>query len=215
MGSILDFLFPPRCIFCRGLLKKGEADICAACAVGLPETEGAGAVQTGEFFEYCMAPFYYTGPVRSAIHRFKFRGKAGYGAYLAGRMAKCVRENCREELALVTWVPISKKRLRRRGYNQSQILAEALSKELNLPAEPTLEKMGDNPPQSSLQGAERRRANVLNMYRCLPGQDISGKRILLVDDGVTTGATLSECARELLMAGAEAVFCCTVARSRK
>ena len=215
MGRILDFLFPPRCVFCRGILKKDEADVCAACAAGLPETEGAGARQTGEFFEYCMAPLFYTGPVRASIHRFKFRGKAGYGVYFAGRMAKCVRENCRDEIDLVTWVPISKKRLRKRGYNQSQILAEELARLLCLPAEATLGKIGDNPPQSSLKGAEKRRANVLNMYRCLPGQDISGKRILLVDDVVTTGATLAECARELLMAGAETVVCCAVARSGK
>jgi ComF family protein len=114
---------------------------------------------------------------------------------------------------LVTWAPLSKKRLRKRGYDQAKLLAEQVSKALQIPLVSTLEKMRDTKAQSTL-GAEQRRENVKNVYRLAKGCSVTGKRILLVDDILTTGSTLSACAKVLLEGGAERVDCAALARSR-
>ena len=113
----------------------------------------------------------------------------------------------------VTWVPVSKKREHERGYDQARLLAKATAKALGLPLTPTLHKQRNTQPQSGTGDAAKRRANIAGAYRMKTGADVTGKRILLMDDIVTTGATLSECARVLGKAGAEQVVCATVARS--
>ena len=117
------------------------------------------------------------------------------------------------EYDLVTWVPLSRRRLRERGYDQARLLAKATAKELGLPLTPTLHKQRNTQPQSGTGDAAKRRANITGAYRMKRGADVAGKRVLLIDDIVTTGATLSECARVLGKAGAEQVVCATVARS--
>ena len=92
-------------------------------------------------------------------------------------------------------------------------LAKATAKELGLPLTPTLHKQRNTQPQSRTGDAAKRRANITGAYRMKRGADVTGKRVLLIDDVVTTGATLSECARVLGKAGAEQVVCATVARS--
>ena len=94
-----------------------------------------------------------------------------------------------------------------------RLLAEAACRRWNTTPETLLRKTGDNPPQSGLSDGAARRANVLGMYE--PVGDAAGKHILLVDDIVTTGATLCECARTLRLAGAASVVCVTVCRTRR
>ena len=111
----------------------------------------------------------------------------------------------------LTWVPVSRLRKLRRGYDQVELLARAISAELELPAEALLIKHRDNRANSGLRTPEERRANVLGVYRAAAPDRIAGKRVLLLDDIVTTGATASECARVLLTAGAEEVIFAAVA----
>ena len=107
--------------------------------------------------------------------------------------------------------PVSPRRKWRRGYDQVELIARAAAKELGLAPTPTLRKVRHNDPQSSMKDAAARRANVLGVYRVIDPEAVSGKRILILDDILTTGATLSECARTLLTAGAKEVNCATVA----
>lgn len=125
---------------------------------------------------------------------------------------RCAR-SWRGEYDLVTWVPLSRRRLRERGYDQARLLARSTARELGLPLTPTLHKQRNTQPQSGTGDAAKRRANIAGAYRMKQGADVTGKRVLLMDDIVTTGATLSECARVLGKAGAEQVVCATVARS--
>ena len=115
------------------------------------------------------------------------------------------------EFDLVTWVPISRLRRFRRGYDQGELLARALSRELDICCLPALKKIRHNRRQSGIVGQAERRANVLGAYRPVNADRICGMRILLVDDILTTGATLGECARELLTAGAKEIHCAVVA----
>ena len=114
---------------------------------------------------------------------------------------------------MVTWVPVSRHRLRKRGYDQAELLARAACRVWSVKPERLLRKVQDNPAQSGLTEAAARRANVLGVYRAPDAA--AGLRVLLADDVVTTGSTLSECARTLLTAGAAEVVCVTLAQARK
>ena len=206
--KLLDLFFPPRCAFCR---RTGVHGVCADCERTLPYAkvqlcEGAG-------FGRCASPLLYEDAVRESLLRFKFHGAQsaaeGYGELLA----RCAAEELGGQFDTVTWVPVSKKREHERGYDQARLLAKATAKALGLPLTPTLHKQRNTQPQSGTGDAAKRRANIAGAYRMKTGADVIGKRILLMDDIVTTGATLSECARVLGKAGAEQVVCATVARS--
>ena len=111
-------------------------------------------------------------------------------------------------------IPSSLRKLTR-GYDQVELLANAVGRELGMHPVPLLKKVRHNRPQSGISDAAKRRANVLGAYREVNRQAISGKRILLLDDILTTGATAGEAARVLLTAGASEVHCAAVAASRK
>lgn len=212
--GILDMLFPPRCTFCKRILKSGETDYCSQCHATLPVCEGADAVQDGQYYSKCVSPLYYQDSVRESILRYKFGAKKGYVTCYCKLLAAKILEHFEGKYDLITWVPISEKRLKTRGYDQAMILALATALELDDVAAETLEKTRDNPAQSSLGESDERRANVTGVYNVTDSELIEGKRILLIDDIVTTGATLSECARTLLLQGAEEVLCATIARTK-
>ena len=119
-----------------------------------------------------------------------------------------------EEVDAVTWVPVSRRRRKQRGFDQAQLLAEAAAGHWQVRPVPTLVKTVDNPAQSSLEGAEKRRANVLGVYAAV-AHAAAGKRLLLVDDVWTTGATATEAGRTLLLAGADTIWMAALARSRE
>lgn len=112
---------------------------------------------------------------------------------------------------LVTWVPIHPRKLKLRGYNQAELLAKALSFNLGLPCMDLLSKKKETKPQSKLNREERLK-NILGVFEPKPSIMVFGKRILLVDDVITTGATASECARVLKKMGAEKVYVLALAR---
>jgi ComF family protein len=148
------------------------------------------------------------------MHRYKFDGGRVHAKLFGTLMAQCLSDRWGGEVDLVTWVPLSKKHLKQRGYDQARLLAERVGEALSLPAEPTLVKRRDTGTQSQLESEQARRDNVRDAYAVLPGMDLSGKRVVLVDDVATTGATLSECAACLRQAGASSVAALTLARAR-
>ena len=184
--------------------------MCPDCERALPVPEKEKQSKKISGLAVCLSPLYYTGDVRQSLHRYKFQGAAAYYRIYAELMAACVREHGLTA-DLVTWVPLSRKRLRSRGYDQARLLAEEVAGRLGLPCEQTLEKIRNNPAQSGTSGAEERQKNVLGVYRAVTS--FAGEHVLLVDDIVTTGATLSEAAKELLNAGAEQVSGLTLART--
>ena len=214
MSWLLDLLFPPRCVFCGKLLATGERDFCARCQKELPWLEGPAAEQTGEFFSLCAAPLRYQGVVRDSIRRYKFKGRQGYHTAYGKLVAQCVHDNLAGKYDLITWVPLSEKRRRERGYDQAFLLASAAALELGDVAVETLRKSRHTDAQSGLEGEAERRANVLGAYAAVDPELLAGKRVLLIDDVVTTGATFSECARVLRTMGAKDVVCAALARAR-
>ncbi|MBR1496489.1 MAG: ComF family protein [Oscillospiraceae bacterium] len=212
LSALLDLLYPPRCAFCHKLTEDRSA-FCSRCRASLPYTRGGGE-KHGNFFSVCWSPLYYEKDVRASLHRYKFGQATGYAAVYAPLVAECIRERLDGEYDLISWVPLSRKRLRERGYDQSRLLAEAVAPLLGGEAVSTLEKPRNTPKQSTMGAAEQRRANIAGAYRVSEPERLAGRRVLLLDDIVTTGATLSECAGTLLSAGAAGVVCATVARTR-
>lgn len=213
-SALLDLFFPPRCGFCGKLLGRGEEGMCAKCQATLPWLTGGAAEQKGEFFALCVSPLRYQGEVRASIHRYKFKGLRGYAPLYGGLVAQCVRDHPSCGYDLISWVPLSGKRRRERGYDQAFLLARATAAALEGTAISTLRKRRHTEAQSGLEGAAERRANVLGAYDIIDPALVADKRILLLDDVITTGATISECARVLRTAGAKTVVCATLARAR-
>ena len=206
---LCDLLYPPKCMLCGRLLRDSEAVLCGRCGHELPEWDNAPRRVPG--YERCAAAFVYEEPIRGSILRFKFHGMQTYAVQFARWMAVRVRGELRTSFDFVTWTPCSRRRRWTRGFDQAELLAEALARELDLEARPTLEKFRHRPPQSKTKTAAKRRANVQGAYRLLPGADVRGRTVLVVDDILTTGATLGECGRILRQAGAKALYAAVIA----
>ena len=210
---VLDLLFPPKCAFCGALTDRSDRGMCPACRRDLPWTENL--KRRADFVAGISAPLYYEGAVRRALIRFKFNGAPARGEVYGRLVAEELRRQGRTDFDVVTWAPLSRKRLRRRGYDQARLLAEAAAKELALPCEGLLRKIRHTPPQSGIEAPEARRANVSGVYAAAAPDRTEGKRVLLIDDVITTGATVSECARVLLLSGAESVAAAALAVPRR
>lgn len=211
MGTLLDLLFPPRCVFCRKVRELDRYGCCPDCA---PKLRRAGPFMPARADACAGAavPFWYAEPVRSAIHHMKFYTRKGFSRSLALYMADSVRERIHCEAGLVTWIPVSRKRKRERGYDQAELLAKALARELGLPCERTLRKVRNTRPQSSLSKAEKLRSPK-GVYAPADPFPAGGKTVILVDDVITTGSTLREASATLRKAGAGPIYAAAIARS--
>ena len=212
---LLDLLFPEKCPFCRKLLQKQEEHLCVHCRRTLPWLEGERGHRKVDFAEGCFSPLAYTGAAVDAVHRYKFSAVRAYARPFGALMAQCVLQQVPNRADVVCWVPLSRKRLRRRGYDQSRLLGEQVAQRLGLPLIAALEKVRQGDVQSRLEQDSARRANVQGAYRVTQPELVAGKRILLVDDVVTSGATLGECALQLRLAGAQEIRCVTLCSARR
>lgn len=201
--ALLDLLFPPKCPFCRRV--QDGPGICPACLKSLPWTDEAHSLRTLRGGLLCAAPLWYEGPVREAIRRFKFHGGVSAAGPLGALIAQTAAERLSGEFDAVTWVPVSAKRLRQRGYDQARLLAENACKLWGVEPEALLRKIRDNPAQSGLEHAEDRWKNTRDVYEAAGAP--AGKRVLLIDDVCSTGSTLVSAANTLLAAGAAGVVC--------
>ena len=202
---IFNLLFPPKCTLCGKVLEKHETDLCASCRMDSPECSGVH--KNFSFLDSWVAIWYYEGYIRDSLLRYKFRHARHYAPVYGRMLAMRLQREYPDGFDVLTWVPISRLRRLRRGYDQVELLAEAVGKELGMEPIPTLKKIRNNRPQSGIDGQAKRRANVLGVYRAICPQSVRDKRILLLDDIITTGATAGECARVLLTAGAKEVHC--------
>ena len=216
ISTVLDLLFPPKCVFCAKVLNKADDGWCDRCTESLPYTDNHGK-QGGDVFDFCVSPLYYTGTVRRSLLRYKFKNASYYSDTYGKVLAECIREfkdsnGFDAGYDIISWVPLSKKRQRKRGYDQAMLLAKATASELDGAVAETLRKTIDVQPQSELGDKAERSANIKGAYTVSDSDIIAGKRVLLIDDIVTTGSTFDECARVLLSAGAAGVICAALAR---
>lgn len=207
-----ELLFPSKCVLCGQLLDRAEQDLCKNCR---RETwECPANSRHIQFLDSWTGVWYYEGNVRNSLLRFKFGGRRSYGESYGRFLAMRVLREHPQGFDVLTWVPISPQRRWRRGYDQVELIARVVGRELGMKPLRLLKKTRNNPPQSGISGQAERRANVLGAYRVIHPEKIRGKRILLVDDICTTGATLRECARVLHLAGGREIHCAVVAASK-
>lgn len=209
LDYVKNLLYPPRCVWCGEFIEKGSE--CRKCKQELPLRTGK--MKTREFYSAAAAPFRYEGRVRESILRHKFRRKRSYAAVYARYLSDTIKEELQGEYDLISFVPVSFLREHTRGFDQAKLIAEKTAALLGADFARTLRRTRDTERQSRLQDISQKRANVSDAFRCV--YNVKGKRVLIIDDILTTGATMSECARTLLMAGAKDVIAASVAYAGK
>ena len=223
-SAYLGIFFPPKCPCCGDVLAPGYA-YCDVCEPQLPRIEGEICLVCGagkkvcdcgkkaKLYDACVAAFYHTDGIRQGLLRFKYEERLSAADVFAAEMANTVRERLADTgFDFVTFVPMSKKEYKSRGYYPARILAQKVAEELELPCETLLTKIVETPPQRTLRIRERQ-GNVLGVFDALEPALIYNKTVLLCDDVSTTGATLNECAKMLKIAGAKAVYAVCIAKT--
>lgn len=205
LTGLVSVFFPQRCACC-GRVIVPSALFCPECLAALPKTVYERSA-VGGFL--CSAALLYEEPYSTALKRFKFHSKPGGLQGFAYLTVKASRERFEgKDFDAVTCVPMTRLAVFKRGYNQSEELARACAKLMALPFEPVLEKYRSNAPQRTLNRSQRAK-NVRGVFRIRKSHSVTGKRYLLIDDVITTGSTLGECARVLKTGGCSEV-CCAV-----
>ena len=207
----LRLIFPPKCLFCRKVLLNTETDLCHSCRGNIIDFPTAKIKFS--FVAGWTALWYYNGDPRNSVLRYKFRDLRNYAPRYGKLLSMGILQSTLPKCDFITWVPVSAMRKFSRGFDQVELIARATGKEMKMPVVSTLKKIRNTPPQSGIRDASARRANVLGAYKVKPKADVEGKRILLLDDVITTGSTISECAKMLLLAGAKEVYCAALAAS--
>ena len=221
---LLDLLLPPQCVHCG----RVEVWICDRCVSALPFVSvetcprcGRPVVEPG-LCSICEENPLHVNPVRSTvlfegeirdlIHALKYRGAASVARAVAPHMAVAWQRYGMDADLLIP-VPLHPEREAKRGYNQAYLLAAALSPHIACPVAPhVLERVRNTTSQTQLN-LEERRQNVTGAFAVVPGLDLSGSKVTLIDDVATTGSTLDACAQMLLQANAETVSAFTLARA--
>ncbi len=210
----VDLLYPPRCPLC-GMRVVVEAAPCDDCAATLRPLEGEALLPhvKNRAIERASACFAYEGPLQEAVHAYKFGGRIELARFFADALARRARELV--PIDAIVPVPTPRGRRFRRGFNPAAFLAHRVARTLRVPCcDRLLERRGAVRPQTGLARTERL-ANVRGAFvvRASQRNAIADRRLLLVDDVLTTGATLNECARQLVRAGARSASALAIARA--
>lgn len=212
-----------QCSTCGRLMKKHQfteitkqTGICKSCTSHLPIIPvGTTFEETNIYIDYSMAAFFYKPPIRQLILDLKFKSCMGYAELLSKFMYDCFGTIIDEENFpdLAVPVPLSKERLKERGYNQAELLSAPFAKMLNIPhSTEAIIRIRNTKRQTDLMPWER--SENLNNAFCADTKIIKNKSIVLIDDVYTTGSTVKECAKTLICAGAANVRVFTLARQR-
>jgi ComF family protein len=233
LEAAVSLLYPPVCTICGRSVRAGQylCDQCEAKAVRIVApfcqkcSEPFEGFITGAFtcancahrtiyFDAAVAAYRGRGIVRQIIHELKY-GRQIHLRHLVARWLHASLDDerlCGRRFDVIVPVPLHPARQRERGFNQASLLAELLSARTSIPVKPLLERTRYTTTQTALDRSERME-NLHNAFRLRKNADVRGLRVLLVDDVLTTGSTLNECARVLKHAGAFSVYATTAARA--
>ena len=222
-------IFPPKCIFCDKIVENDRFAVCENCLPNIAYNRGnrckvcgmpldvvygdmlcANCRRMRHSFQKAYIPLVYKDKVRESILGFKFRGRRARAVTLAAFMLMAIREAAAPWPDCITYVPLHPFRLGTRGYNQSQLLAEALGGMMHVPVISALRKTKHTKPLSKQKRIDRKKA-VKDVFALRKNADIQGKRVLLVDDIFTTGSTIETCSRLIKKGGAREIYVTTAA----
>lgn len=208
-NKILDFIYPPKCVLCNKVVVKSGEYVCEKCNTQLKPEAKIQFLDEDKTLK-CLSTFKYRGSIKNSIWRFKFRGYKDYSKFYAKFMAKEIKNTFKNvEFDFICFVPLRSERLKNRGYNQAECLARDISSIIGVPCRDALVKIKSNHVQHELDLIHRK-DNVRGVYDVNANIDVSDKTILLCDDIITSGSTLSECVKVLFEKGAKNIYCCTI-----
>lgn len=220
---IKKIVFTNRCKICGSVIEL-DAQLCDDCA-NLKQIELPRCMLCGESKADCackkhkneykqiVAPYYYEDTIISAVHNLKDNNMPFLAENMADAVCSCVQKELTDvEFDFITYVPLRKLRERRRGFNQSALIAQGVSKITGIPLKCLLKKVRYTGVQHHKSRRKRKSAvfgafDVCDKYK----STLEGKNILLIDDVKTTGSTLNECAKMLKIYGAQSVYCAAFA----
>ena len=233
LEAAVSLLYPPVCTLCGGKTRAGEY-LCQRCEAKAMRIVAPFCQQCSEpfegaistvftcancahrtiYFDAAVAAYRGRGIVRQIIHDFKY-GRQIHLRHLVARWLYAAFDDERlrgREFDMIVPVPLHPARQRERGFNQANLLAELLTAQISIPSKPVLKRVRYTTTQTALDRAERME-NLHNAFRLRRNANVRGLRVLLIDDVLTTGSTLSECARILKRSGAISVHAATAARA--
>jgi len=231
--GVASLLYPPSCTICSASVNSGEY-LCGECEAEVSRIVPPFCAKCSEpfdgaittifacancahrvlHFDAAVSAYRSRGIVRHVILNFKY-GRQIHLRHLVARWLHSALDDERlrgRRFDVVVPVPLHATRLRERGFNQANLLAELLSAQTSIPSKPLLDRIRYTTTQTALDRSERME-NLHNAFRLRKNADVRGLRVLLIDDVLTTGSTLSECARVLKRAGALSVHAATAARA--
>lgn len=223
---LLNLFFPKKCVCCG----KYNHFLCFECASAIQKVRTLTCLYCGKisksaavcvnckkskniyFSSALIAANYNSKPVKEIIHNLKYCGLTD----LANMCGELVKDSLsRIEIYgdyLITYVPLHWKKERKRGYNQSKLIAQYVAKELNIPFCDLLEKTVDTKNQVGLKKVDRL-TNIVGAFKILNKNLVNGKKVIIIDDVITTGSTLNECAKILKENGAKKIIVAVVAKN--
>ncbi len=220
LSRLISFVYPNRCGFCGAVIQHDKL-VCAGCAgrvdreIERSKSQFPLYLSVGEVsFSGCCAAGSYEGAIRDGVLRLKYQ----YGENAAKYLCRELRDNLFRsgvvsQCDMITFVPMTLTRKNKYGYNQAEIIAELLSEELGIPVAKNLIRKKHTRKAQHEQSLEQRKVLASKIYKSGRNRlDITGKTILLCDDIITSGSTLSECARVLRDRGAKKVYCAVLAQ---
>ncbi|MFZ1036726.1 MAG: ComF family protein [Smithella sp.] len=237
LSDINEVIFPPHCLGCAEILhpESGQifcpacsdqikfitGSICPICGTTYPDSPAedhlcGDCLENKTYFSYARAIFSYESFILNAIHRFKYKRDISIGETLASFMAGFSFPDIDfTDYSLIIPVPLHIKRLRERGFNQSLVLARAVEHKRQIPVNFSVLKRHKFTLTQTGSNRNERKENIKGAFEVSDKKKIDGKNIILIDDVYTTGATINECAKTLIKAGAQKVAVLTLARVLK
>lgn len=226
---ILDLIFPKFCASCKKEgrhlclncsqeLQINHYSFCSVCKNKTPNLQKCARHKT--YLKFFFSPFSYDNTaIKNLIHNFKYEFIKSIGPELAYFQIQTLKNSSIYQFILenpqnflITAVPLHKKRLAWRGFNQSEILAKEISQKLNIKLFSELKRIKNTKPQIDMADHKEREQNIKEAFICKNNKKIKNKTIILVDDMITTGATMEECAKILKKSGAKEIWGLTIAK---
>jgi len=222
LRTLASFVVPPVCFACGKAMTAGKARLCTACLALIrrvgdsdePFRSSLGRLQSEGGISGFVVPWYVDrkGPLQVLIHRLKYGGMTRIGEELGEEVGRCAMASGIGKADGIVPVPLHPSKLRERGYNQSEHIGRGMARVTGWPLIPRLVERRRFTPSQTLLSADERHENVRGAFIARPSRrrPVDGRTFILVDDIVTTGATMCACASALCGAGARNVFCCAI-----
>ena len=199
--EILNIIYPieERCMVCD---EEGFIGICPSCKSRINKAKNEGSILSYGF---------YGGILKSLILKFKYESNYNVGYLLANFLIEIIRES-EIDIDIICYIPMIRKDERKRGFNQCRLIANEIGYNLNIPVSNCIKKVKHTKEQKKLTKEERIK-NLIGAFEVKSNEDIKNKRVLLIDDVMTTGATIGECTKILKKSGVKEIIVLTIAKS--